>query len=179
VRQLSHEELLERQQRIREAEECLPLTIILNDVRSLYNVGSIFRTADGAGAEEIILCGITGFPPHSQISKTALGAEDAVPWQQTKEILPVVRSLKRRGYQVVLLEQTQTSIPYAELEPSGPVCLIVGNEVAGVSDELLKLCDTSVEIEMAGVKNSLNVSVACGIVVYHVRNCLKKSVGTH
>ena len=154
----------------------VPMTAVINDVRSLYNVGSIFRTADGAGLEKIWLCGITGIPPSGMISKTALGAENSVPWEYSRDILSVVRGLKDSGYCIVLLEQTVQSIPFQEFMPDRPICLIVGNEVTGISDELLKLCDQALEIEMHGIKNSLNVAVAFGIAAYHLSNGLKAMV---
>jgi len=152
----------------------LPFTVVLNNIRSLYNVGSIFRTADGVGIEKLWLCGITGTPDteRERIEKTALGAEKTVPWEHASDILPVIRNLKRSGYQIVLLEQTKESVPYQEFEPKSPVCLVIGNEISGISDELLVLSDAAVEIEMAGIKNSLNVTVAFGIVAYHMRNRL-------
>ncbi|HTL47941.1 MAG TPA: RNA methyltransferase [Verrucomicrobiae bacterium] len=173
MRKFSHEELIARQ--ARKPREPLPFSVILNDIRSLYNVGSIFRTADGAGLEKIWICGITGFPPASQITKTALGAEDAVPWEYRRDPCSLIRQLKEDGAQIVLLEQAPHSIPYETFEPRGPVCLVVGNEIFGVSDELVSLCDAAVEIEMAGTKNSLNVSVAFGVVAYHFRNTLRKA----
>ena len=144
----------------------------MNDVRSLYNVGAIFRTADGAGVEKIWICGITGHPPDSQISKTALGAEKALPWEYRREACSVLRELKAKGYQIVFLEQLAESAPYQDFAPMSPVCLVLGNEISGVSDGLGSLCDKTIEIEMAGLKNSLNVSVAFGVVAYHFRNCL-------
>ena len=153
----------------------LPFSIILNNVRSLYNVGSLFRTADGVGVEKLWLCGITGIPPDPQISKTALGAEQSVPWEYRRKASEAIRELKSHSYKIVLLEQTAGSIPYQEFEPEGPVCLVLGNEIGGVDDELLPLCDAAVEIEMAGLKNSLNVAVAFGIVAYHLRRRLGPS----
>ena len=173
MRKLSHPELVSRQE-MRQKEPKLPFCVVLNDIRSLYNVGSIFRTADGAGVEKIWICGITGFPPDSQISKTALGAENEVPWEYRKDACEVLRELKTRGYKTVFLEQIEGSIPLQNYEPAAPVCLVIGNEIAGVSEELLSLCDKTVEIEMAGLKNSLNVAVAFGVAAYHFRNCLKK-----
>lgn len=172
MRKLTHTELVSRQRGREDAK--VPLTVILNDIRSLYNVGSIFRTADGAGVEKVIICGITGFPPDNMISKTALGAEETVPWVYQKDPLRAVSALKEAGYTVLLLEQTEKSLPYQEFEPAGPVALILGNEVSGVSEDLVSLCDGAVDIEMSGLKNSLNVSVAFGIVAYHLRNGLKK-----
>lgn len=173
MRKLSHPELLARQ-RTRQKESKLPFCAVLNNVRSLYNVGSIFRTADGAGLEKLWLCGITGHPPDTQISKTALGAEKEIPWEYRKDASELLQELKTKGYSVVLLEQTAESISFQDYYPSGPVCLVVGNEIEGVSESLLPFCDKTVEIDMAGVKNSLNVTVAFGIVAYHFRNCLKQ-----
>jgi tRNA G18 (ribose-2'-O)-methylase SpoU len=170
-RKLTHEELVERQ-RLRSGAK-LPFCAVLNDVRSLYNVGSIFRTADGAGLEKLWICGITGFPPDPKISKTALDAERSVPWEYRRDVCGLLRSLREQGYQIVLLEQTGSSIPYQDFRPRPPVALVVGNEITGISDELLSLCDSAVEIDMAGVKNSLNVTVAFGIAAYHFRRCLK------
>ena len=193
-RKLSHQELVERQKNQSAAK--LPFTVVLNNIRSLYNIGSIFRTCDGLGVEKLWLCGITGtpetdppkgaarfvrssgrIPPRSmakreRIEKTALGAEKTVPWEHAFDILPVLRNLKELGYQIVLLEQTKESIPYQEFEPKTPVCLVVGNEITGISDELLALSDAAIEIEMAGTKNSLNVAVAFGIVAYQIRSRL-------
>lgn len=168
---LSHLELLARQS---EKRETLPLVGVLNNIRSLYNVGSVFRTADGAGFEKLYLCGITGIPPSPKISKTALGAEKSVPWEFAESAKACLEKLRAQGYQIVLLEQTKNSIPYDEFIPQGPLCLVAGNEIGGVSDELLEYCDKAVEIEMSGLKISLNVTVAFGIAAYHFRNCLKK-----
>ena len=168
VRKLSHRELVARQQ-TRQKEPRLPFCVLLNDIRSLYNVGSIFRTADGAGVEKLWICGITGHPPDTQISKTALGAETEVPWEYRRDACEVLRELKILGYQIVFLEQLAESIPYQDFRPAGPVCLVLGNEISGVSEELVALCDKTLEIEMAGAKNSLNVSVAFGVVAFHLR----------
>lgn len=150
----------------------LPLTVVLNNVRSLYNVGSIFRTADGAGVEKIWLCGITGHPPQAKISKTALGAEATVPWAHSWKIGDVVRDLRRRGYQIVLLERMTGSVPYEEFVWKPPVALILGNENTGVSEGLMGMADAVVDIEMAGIKQCLNVTVAFGVVAYQVRKVL-------
>jgi len=173
MRKLSHEEIVARQAG-NQGQPCLPVTVVLNNVRSLYNVGSIFRTADGAGVEKIWLCGITGAPPQDQIGKTALGAEQRVPWEYSRDVVPVINGLRRQGYQIVLLEQTDRSRSYEEFVPQFPLCLVLGNEVEGVSEELVPLCDRAVEIEMKGIKNSLNVGVAFGIVVYYFRACHRR-----
>lgn len=174
MRKLSHAELVERQ--VVQPKKTVPFCAILNNVRSLYNVGSIFRTADGAGLEKLWICGVTGIPPDTKISKTALGAEKAVPWEYVRHAKTCAENLKAQGYQIVLLEQTEKSIPYEEFRPKGPVCLIVGNEISGVSEDLLPYCDSAVEIEMAGLKNSLNVTVAFGIMAYHIRKSLMSQV---
>ena len=171
MRKLSHEELQARQAG---RQPRLPLTLVLNNIRSLYNVGSIFRTADGAGAEKIWLCGITGTPPDSQISKTALGAEKEVPWEFCEDAKICVQKLREQGYKIILLEQTAESIPYEKYEPDEKVCLVLGNEIGGVSESLLPYTDQAIEIEMAGLKNSLNVSVAFGVVAYHIRTSMIK-----
>ena len=152
----------------------LPLCVVVNDIRSLHNVGSIFRTCDGAGVEKLWLCGITGYPPQSEISKTALGAEERVAWEYQKDIVSVIKKLKQQHYQIVLLEQTEDSVMYERFQPQAPTCLVIGNEIGGISDELLPLADAAVEIEMQGIKNSLNVVVAFGIVVYHFHTCFRK-----
>ncbi len=171
-RKLSHQELVQRQKQQRSSTPAF--CALLNNVRSLYNVGSIFRTADGIGLEKLWLCGITGIPPDSQISKTALGAEKTVPWEYRETAVGALRELKGRGYKIVLLEQTVDSIPYQKFKPQAPICLVMGHEVEGISEELLPLCDKAVEIEMAGLKNSLNVAVAFGIVGYHILNRLRR-----
>ena len=170
MRKLSHGELLQRQADQKSA--LLPFSVVLNDVRSLYNVGSVFRTADGIGVCKIWLCGITGCPPDSQISKTALGAEDAVAWEYQRYATDVVRCEKEQGAEIVLLEQLVESVSYHEFRPRRPICLVLGNEITGISEELLALSDRAVEIPMAGLKNSLNVTVAFGVVAYHLKNFL-------
>jgi 23S rRNA (guanosine2251-2'-O)-methyltransferase len=171
----THQELIAHQQGL--LHKPLPFTAVLNNIRSLYNVGSIFRTADGAGLEKLWLCGITGIPPSSKISKTALGAESSVAWQYAPSALECIKQLKQSGYQTVILEQAKESIPYQDFKPEAPVCLIVGNEIEGVDEGLLPYCDAAIEIDMAGLKNSLNVTVAFGIAAYHIRRQLLKKEG--
>jgi tRNA G18 (ribose-2'-O)-methylase SpoU len=175
MRKLTHQEIVSRQSK-KQKEQRLPFCVVLNNIRSLYNVGSIFRTADGAGVEKIWLCGITGTPPNNMISKTALGAEQQVAWEKASDLIVLLQTLKAQGYQIIFLEQIEQSFPYQDFQPQFPVCLVLGNEIEGVSSEVLKLCDAAIEIEMAGLKNSLNVSVAFGIVAYHVRCCFQKNV---
>ena len=172
MRKLTHEEIVHRQAS-KLAESKLPFCVVLNNIRSLHNVGSIFRTADGVGVEKIWLCGITGYPPQGGIAKTALGAEDHVPWEYRQDGLVLLKELKAKGYQIVILEQMEGAVAYDELSLKAPVCLVIGNEISGISDALLELCDVAVEIDMAGVKNSLNVAVAFGVTAYQIRTKLK------
>ncbi len=171
MRKLGHDEIVLRQVD-RSKQSRLPVCVVLNSIRSLYNVGAVFRTADGIGVEKIWLCGITGYPPQSSIAKTALGAQENVPWEYRKDILELLNELKSAGYQIVLLEQIAGSIEHDQFEPQSKVCLVVGNEISGISDELISLCDQAIEIPMDGIKNSLNVAVAFGIIGYHIRSKL-------
>ena len=172
MRKLIHEEIVSRQA-LKSNHPPLPFCVVLNNIRSLHNVGSIFRTADGAGVEKIWLCGITGYPPQGGITKTSLGAEDHVPWEYRQDSLSLLKELKVKGYQIVLLEQADQAIAYDEFVLQAPVCLVIGNEISGVSESLLELCDVALEIDMAGIKNSLNVAVAFGVMAYQIRSRLK------
>lgn len=171
MRKLTHEEVVDRRKDKLKSPH-LPFAVVLNNIRSLYNVGSIFRTGDGVGVEKIWICGITGYPPHPRIAKTALGAQEHVAWEYRQDICSVLEELKADCYQIVMLEQARESYPYETFKPQAPVCLVVGNEIEGVSQDILSFCDAAVEIEMLGVKNSLNVAVAFGIIAYHFRRCL-------
>ncbi len=172
MKKLSHEEIVTRQS-AKLASPRLPFCVVLNNIRSLHNVGSIFRTADGVGVEKIWLCGITGYPPQGGITKASLGAEDHVPWDYRQDGLKLLKELKSKGYQIVFLEQMQGAISHEQFIPKSPVCLVIGNEVTGVSEEWLNLCDQAVEIDMAGIKNSLNVAVAFGVMAYQIRSTFK------
>ncbi|MBF0483102.1 MAG: TrmH family RNA methyltransferase [Candidatus Omnitrophica bacterium] len=174
MRKLVHAEIVTRQ-KILNAEPRLPFSILLDNIRSLYNVGAVFRIADGSGVEKVWLCGITGYPPDSQINKTALGSEQSVAWEHRKSVIDTVKELKSNGYQIILLEQCADSISYFDFKLKPPVCLVVGNEIGGVSEDLAALADAAVDIKMAGIKNSLNASVACGVVVFHFREQLMRS----
>lgn len=146
---------------------------LLEDIRSLGNVGSIFRTADGAGFAPLYLCGITGCPPHKSISKTSLGAEECVRWEHHTSALEVLPKLRAEGVQIIALEKTASSeLFYAALQRGAakpPLCLVVGNEVAGISAEALALATLPCHLPMRGLKASLNVAVAFGIAAYAVR----------
>lgn len=128
----------------------------------------MFRTSDGAGVERLYLCGETGIPPRPEIAKTALGAEESVPWEYWMDAKECIVKLKADGVRMVALELGPKSVDYRKVEVGGPVCLVVGSEVDGVPAEILRLCDDSMQIPMRGIKESLNVSVAFGIAVYEL-----------
>ncbi|NCP66820.1 RNA methyltransferase [bacterium] len=143
--------------------------IVLENLRSLHNVGSILRTADGAGWNKVYLTGYTGCPPDRRIEKVSLGAEEFLAWEHNPVPLDCVQTLKAQGYKCLALEQTSQSINLLEYKNQDDnVALIVGNEVEGVSPELLKECDEHLEIPMRGQKGSLNVSIAAGIALYQL-----------
>lgn len=144
-----------------------PITILLDNVRSLYNVGSIFRTCDAALAKELVLAGFTPHPPRIEIEKTALGAVDTVPWRYFKSTLEAIDKLRSEGNNIIAVEITDTSRNYDKLTIDDfPICLILGNELTGIDNQILAMCDDAIEIPMYGVKHSLNVSVANGIVLF-------------
>ncbi len=174
MQKLTHARIVARQV-ARSREPRVPVSVVLDNIRSLDNVGAIFRTADGAGVKKLWLCGITGFPPQGKIARTALGAEESVAWEYAKDVVDVVRAHKAQGFSVVLLEQVHASVVYDEFIPDAPVCLVIGNEVDGISDEVVKLADLALEIPMAGIKNSLNVAVAFGVAVFHVARACKRA----
>ena len=144
----------------------VPIYILVENVRSVHNVGSIFRSADGFGAEKIYLTGYTAHPPREDLHKTALGAEDAVPWEYYENPLDAAEAIKKQGIPLILIEQTKESRSIYEIDWEFPLCFIVGNEVNGVSEELSNMVNIHVELPMRGVKQSLNVSVAAGVVGY-------------
>jgi len=144
----------------------LPISILVENVRSVHNVGSIFRSADGFGANKIYLTGYTACPPRTDLSKTALGAENAVPWVHYDNSLDAAKEILNNGISLVLLEQTIKSKHIYDINWRFPICFIVGNEVNGVSEELSKIATVHAEIPMRGVKQSLNVSVATGVAGY-------------
>lgn len=141
---------------------------IVNDVRSLHNVGAIFRSADGAGFGGLILCGITGTPPRNEIRKAALGAEEAVPWHYEKDVLAAIAGLRAQGYQILALEKTPASRLLYDTAITAPVALIIGHEFHGIPPRVLDMCDEIVHLPMRGTKVSLNVSVAFGIAAYEI-----------
>lgn len=148
----------------------LPVVAILNNIRSTYNVGSIFRTSDGAMIEKLYCCGFTPAPPKKEILKTALGSTESVVWEYVKDPMEVVAKLKIEGYKIAALELTEGSIPHYKVPAqSFPLALIIGNEITGVSQDLLDVCDMALEIPQYGIKQSLNVAVAYGISIFELR----------
>ncbi len=157
-------------------ERCMnKFVLILPNIRSGHNVGAMFRTADGAGVDKIYLSGHTPCPPHVQIDKVSLGAEKWVPWEYCKQTVPILKKLKAAGFNVVALEQIKKSVTISRWKPRYPLALVVGNEKTGVTKNILKYCDEAVSIPMRGRKDSLNVSVAAGIGMYHVANVIARS----
>ena len=146
----------------------LPVAVLLDDVRSLYNVGAFFRTADAAGVENLYLCGITGRPPKRALTKTALGAEETVPWEYCAAAAPRVAELRGRGYEIAAVETAVHAVDLFDWTPRFPVCLVFGHEVEGIRPEVSALADTHVRIPMLGGKHSLNVATAGGVVVYEL-----------
>jgi len=152
------------------AAEKLPLVIVLDNVRSLHNVGSVFRTADAFCLERVCLCGITACPPSAEIHKTALGAEDTVAWKYFADTMDAVRELRDGGYTILAVEQVEGSLKLGEFQPEPGKCyaLVLGNEVKGVRQDVVDACDQALEIPQYGMKHSLNVSVTAGIVMWEV-----------
>lgn len=152
----------------REAEK-LPLVVVLDDVRSMHNVGSVFRTGDAFRIEAVYLCGITSTPPMAEIHKTALGAEDSVSWRYFKDVMEAVESLKADGYEVYSVEQAHGSTMLQDFTPynNKRYAVVLGNEVKGVHQEVIDLSDGCLEIPQFGTKHSMNVSVTAGIIIWH------------
>jgi tRNA G18 (ribose-2'-O)-methylase SpoU len=170
MKKLSMEELQRKSIEEFKISEKIPLIIILDNVRSLLNVGSVFRTADAFSVEAIFLCGITGTPPNKEIQKTALGATDSVNWEYFKTTEDAVQLLKERGFGVYGIEQVENSINLKDfkIEQNRKLAIVFGNEVSGVSSEVLALCNGVIEIPQTGTKHSLNVSVSAGILVWEI-----------
>ena len=158
------------------ASDKTPLTVVLDDVRSMYNVGSVFRTADSFRLEKIMLCGITACPPHPEIHKTALGAELSREWKKCENTIEAVNKLHEEGYEVYALEQVEHSVPLQnfKVEQGKKYALILGNEVKGVSQEAVNICDGAIEIPQFGTKHSMNVSVSGGIAIWQIVSQLLK-----
>ena len=145
-----------------------PIIIILDDIRSLHNIGSVFRTADAFLIENIYICGITAIPPNKEIHKTALGATETVTWEYQKDILAVIENLKKENVSVFAIEQVENSIFLQDfkVDKTKKYALVFGNEVYGVAQKVIELCDGTIEIPQLGTKHSLNISVSAGIVIW-------------
>jgi 23S rRNA (guanosine2251-2'-O)-methyltransferase len=151
-----------------EAIQQLPVAVLLENFRSLYNVGSFFRTADAAAVESLLLCGITGTPPQKGIAKTALGAEETVRWERYDDALEALRVYRERGFEVAVIETSLHAVDIFDWVPRFPVCVVFGNELEGTSRAALDYADTHVRLPMLGLKHSLNVATAGGIVIYEL-----------
>ncbi|MUV05089.1 TrmH family RNA methyltransferase [Flavobacterium rakeshii] len=170
MRKLANSELNRKSVEDFKKADKTPVIIILDDIRSLHNIGSVFRTADAFLIEKIYLCGITATPPHKEIHKTALGATDTVAWEYQKNVTDVITSLKEDGAKVWAIEQVDNAVFLNDFTPEAGkrYALVFGNEVKGVSQEAIKLCDGTIEIPQLGTKHSLNISVSTGIVVWDI-----------
>ena len=154
----------------------LPVAVLLDNVRSMYNVGSFFRSMDAAGCEKLYLSGITARPPQRAITKTALGAEETVPWEYTPDPAPCVEQLHAAGCEIAAIETSLHAIDLFDWQPRFPVCLLFGHEVDGLRPDLLARCDTHVRIPMLGRKHSLNVATAGGVVIYELLRKYRRMV---
>lgn len=175
MKKLSMEELRRVSAEEFKRQDKLHLTVVLDDIRSMNNIGSIFRTCDGLAIEKMILCGITACPPNKEISKTALGATDSVDWSYMEDVADAVKQLQEDGYKVYMVEQTDDSLMLQNVRVSADekIAIVMGNEVFGVSDKLLSLVDGAIEIPQFGTKHSFNVTIACGIVLWELFRQMK------
>lgn len=178
MRKLIHSEIAKfrftKEQLVNEPR--FPIYVLLDNIRSLYNVGSIFRTSDGARISKLILTGYTPYPPRKEISKTALDATETVPWEYYKNPIEIIDKLKNENVKICLLEHTTESQPYFDITKRDfPLCLVVGNEITGVSKEIIDRADLAIDIPMFGLKQSLNAAVAYGIAVFELVKILKQS----
>lgn len=176
IRKLLHQELVRPSIEDLKMEARHPITLVADNVRSLYNVGSIFRTCDAARVEKLWLCGFTPHPPRKEIEKTALGSTNSVPWQYAWDITEVLEHLKAQGVAIAAVEQTNRSVSCFDVKAEQfPLAVIVGNEITGIAQKALPYCDFALEIPMFGIKHSLNVAVATGIILYECLRVLRTS----
>lgn len=170
MRKLRNDELNRISTTEYKAAEKMRVVIMLDNVRSLNNIGSVFRTADAFRVAKICLCGITAKPPHREIHKTALGATESVDWEYFEHTLDAVLKMKKEGYKMVAVEQMDKSIQLKQYRPKGneKIALIFGNEINGVSDEIIPEVDVCIEIPQFGTKHSFNIAVSAGIVLWHL-----------
>ncbi len=180
MRKLKLEELGRMSLKEFKDKDKFPIVIILDNIRSFHNTGSIFRSADAFRIQKMYLTGFTPCPPHREIHKTAIGAEDSVEWEYAKELNPLLQQLKDEGFTIYAVEQTSESFPLPDLKwsPTEKIALIFGNEVEGVMESALPFCKAAIEIPQYGTKHSLNVSVAVGIVLYGLVGMKNDSFGT-
>lgn len=152
-----------------------PIVVVLDNVRSMSNVGSIFRTCDGFAVEQLFLCGITAQPPHKEITKTALGATESVKWAYHEDVVDCITSLKKQEYKIFLVEQTDNSVMLDQFlyQKNDKIAIVLGNEVFGVEERLLPICDGVIEIPQFGTKHSFNVTIAGGIVIWEIVKQMK------
>lgn len=172
MKKVSHEDIQKSKPSAEEVKKKkrTPVYVVLDNIRSLHNVGAIFRTCDAVLAEKVYLCGITGTPPAKDVLKTSLGAEETVPWEYEDEAEDVIRDLKSKGVKIVAVEIAHGSIEYSWADIDFPVCFVFGHEVEGISDEVMDLVDMAVHIPMLGRANSLNVATCCGIILFDALN---------
>ncbi len=175
MRKLENKELERKSVADFKEAEKTAIIVILDDIRSLHNIGSVFRTADAFLIEKIYLCGITAIPPHKEIHKTALGATETVAWEYQKEVIDVIQTLKKENITVFAIEQVDNAVflQNFKIEKDKTYALVFGNEVYGVSQKAIELCDGSIEIPQIGTKHSLNISVSTGIVVWDLFQKMK------
>ncbi len=175
MRKLENSELDRKSIKDFKQSEKTPITIVLDDIRSLHNIGSVYRTADAFLIEKIYLCGITATPPNKEIHKTALGATETVAWEHNANVLEVIENLKSENVTVLAIEQVESAIFLQDfkVEKDKKYALVFGNEVFGVSQEAVALCDGCIEIPQLGTKHSLNISVSAGIVVWDLFQKMK------
>lgn len=169
-RKLSHQEIQESKPSVEQVKqfERTPLYLIFDNIRSLYNVGAMFRTADAILVEKIFLCGITGKPPRKEIDKVALGAVEVVPWEYRENAKELIEELKKQGITICALELTDPNHHFKKISYPFPLALIVGNEVEGIDESLMPLVDMAINIPMLGRANSLNVATALGVAAYEI-----------
>ncbi len=178
MRKLRHEEIPRPDPKTAHSLSGHPVSVLLDNVRSIYNVGAMFRTSDAALIEKLYLTGITGTPENRALHKTALGAQDTVRWEYHRDPLPVAQALKRDGYTIGVLEITDCPTPTTDIEESSfPLCLIVGNELYGVREQLVAEADVAFEIPQFGAKQSLNVAVAYGIAIFDIVRGYRRYAG--
>jgi tRNA G18 (ribose-2'-O)-methylase SpoU len=178
MRKLTHDEIALNRKNLDEFPTAArnPIYALADNIRSLYNVGSIFRSSDGAMLNRLYLTGYTPYPPRKEIDKTALGSTQTVPWTYVKNPLDAIDEMKEQKIKICLLELTNRSKPYYDLEPRDfPLCIVIGNEITGVSKEVIAAADMAIEIPMFGHKQSLNVAVAYGIVLYDCVRILQQA----